>query len=201
MTSVPTISITTPDLESKDYMPSGTVTPTTPDSPTVFDVVKELENKEPFMEQEDEALDLTEPETSTKQIRRSAIDNDVEDQEQHQPKTIKSFYSQKCILITGATGFIGKAVLWKLIQSLGGSVDKIFILLRQSRQHQRSAKDRLQDDILSNKVEYILLEGVFLRVLFTFYCDFRRLLVFVDQWVQLYLISLLKRKSTQFLVI
>lgn len=157
MTSVPTISITTPDLESKDYMASGTVTPTTPDSPTVFDVVKELENKEPLVLEQDEALDLTEPTptTTSRKIRRSAIDNDDDEedqQQQDQPKTIKTFYSQKCILITGATGFIGKAVLWKLVQSLGDSVDKIFILLRQSRQHQRSAKGRLQDDILSNKV-------------------------------------------------
>lgn len=149
MTSVPTISITTPDLESKDYMASGTVTPTTPDSPTVFDVVKELENKEPYIE--DEALDLTEIDAAPqKQGRRSAIDSDED--EQDQPKTIKNFYNQKCILITGASGFIGKAVLWKLMQSLGQSVDKIFIVLRKSRQHQRSAQDRLQDDILSNKV-------------------------------------------------
>lgn len=154
MTSVPTISITTPDLESKDYMASGTVTPTTPDSPTVFDVVKELENKEPYIE--DEALDLTEPDaTPQKNVRRSAIDSD--DDEREEPKTIKNFYNQKCILITGASGFIGKALLWKLMQSLT-LVDTIFVLLRKNR-HQRSAKDRLQDDILSNKVNtafYIL---------------------------------------------
>ncbi|CAO3636392.1 unnamed protein product [Mucor hiemalis] len=115
-------------------MPSGTVTPTTPDSPTVFDVVKEIENREPFIE--DEAS--------------HAIDDD-DDDVVYQPKTIKTFYNQKCILITGASGFIGKAVLWKLFQLLGNSVDKIFVLLRKSRQHQRSAKDRLHDDILSNK--------------------------------------------------
>ncbi|KAI7896859.1 male sterility protein-domain-containing protein [Mucor mucedo] len=148
MTSVPTISITTPDLESKDYMASGTVTPTTPDSPTVFDVVKELENKEPYIE--DEALDLSEANaTPQKYGVRSAIDSD--DDEREEPKTIKNFYNQKSILITGASGFIGKALLWKLMQSLGQSFDKIFVLLRKTRQHQRSARDRLQDDILSNK--------------------------------------------------
>lgn len=152
MTSVPTISITTPDLESKDYMPSGTVTPTTPDSPTVFDVVKEIENNaEPFIE--DEALDLTESKDDKAifSSRSNAIDDD-DDDVVYQPKTIKTFYKQKCVLITGASGFIGKAVLWKLFQSLGDSVDKIFVLLRKSRQHQRSARDRLHDDILSNKV-------------------------------------------------
>lgn len=150
MTSVPTISITTPDLESKDYMPSGTVTPTTPDSPTVFDVVKEIENREPFIE--DEALDLTESKDNKATHSRSHAIDDDDDDVVYQPKTIKTFYNQKCILITGASGFIGKAVLWKLFQSLGDSVDKIFVLLRKSRQHQRSAKDRLHDDILSNKV-------------------------------------------------
>ncbi|KAI8081209.1 male sterility protein-domain-containing protein [Thamnidium elegans] len=141
MTSVPTISITTPDLESKDYMASGTATPTTPDSPTVFDVVKELENKEPLI---DEALDLPAP-----TIIRTAIDDD--DQLEQEPKTIKTFYYQKSILITGASGFIGKAVLWKLMQSLNEPVDRIFIILRKTRLYQRSAIDRLHDDILSNK--------------------------------------------------
>ena len=138
MTSVvPTISITNPDLESNDYMASGTVTP---ESPTVFDVVKEMENTEPFIE--DEALDLNYTTTAA-----------VTDKEQ--PETIKNFYEKKVIFITGATGFIGKAVLWKLIQSLGESVEKIIILLRKNRMHQRSAKDRLHDDILSNKVHTI----------------------------------------------
>lgn len=143
MTTVPTISITTPDLESKDYMASGTATPTTPDSPTVFDVVKELENEEPLI---DEALDLPVP-----AITRTAIDDD--DHIEQEPKTIKTFYYQKSILLTGASGFIGKAVLWKLMQSLNEPVDRIFIILRKTRLYQRSAIDRLHDDILSNKVK------------------------------------------------
>jgi hypothetical protein len=141
MTSpVPTISITTPDLISKDYMAnSNSATPTTPDSPTVFDVVKEIENSEPLV---DEALDLN--------MKQRGFSIDDEDEELDKPKTIKTFYKQKCILITGASGFIGKAVLWKLIHSLGDSIDKVFVILRQSRQ--RSPKGRFQDDILSNKV-------------------------------------------------
>lgn len=136
--SVPTISITTPDLISKDYMAnSDSTAPTTPDSPTVFDVVKEIENSEPLV---DEALDLK---------RGFSIDDE---DELDKPKTISTFYNQKCILITGASGFIGKAVLWKLIHSLGTSIDKVFVVLRQSRQ--RSPKGRFQDDILSNKVRF-----------------------------------------------
>lgn len=154
---VPTISITDPNLESQDYMPSGTVTPTSPDSPTVFDVVKEIEENsaQPFDEEElEEQLDNSK---KTKNKRESfSIDDDDDDHVEHKTKkSIKSFYHQKCILITGASGFIGKAVLWKLIHSLYDSVDKIFILLRQNRQ--RSANGRLQDDILSNKVESLFL--------------------------------------------
>lgn len=156
---VPTISITDPDLESQDYnmAASGTVTPNSPDSPTVFDVVKEMEESsaQPFDETElEEQLDL-DTNTSKKKNKRESFSIDDDDDEddptgRSTKKSIKSFYHQKCILITGASGFIGKAVLWKLIHSLYDSVDKIFILLRQNRQ--RSANGRLQDDILSNKV-------------------------------------------------
>ncbi|KAK4513527.1 uncharacterized protein ATC70_005529 [Mucor velutinosus] len=153
---VPTISITDPDLESQDYnmAASGTVTPNSPDSPTVFDVVKEMEENsaQPFDETElEEQLDDENSSTKRKNKRESfSIDDDDDDHSGHSTKkSIKSFYHQKCILITGASGFIGKAVLWKLIHSLYDSVDKIFILLRQNRQ--RSANGRLQDDILSNK--------------------------------------------------
>ncbi|KAI8640642.1 male sterility protein-domain-containing protein [Parasitella parasitica] len=146
---VPTISITDPNLQSQDYMASGTVTPTSPDSPTVFDVVKEIEENsaQPFDEGELEAqLD----DSSNSKSKRESFSIDDDDHDGHKDKkSIKSFYTQKCILITGASGFIGKAVLWKLIQSLYDSVDKIFILLRQNRQ--RSPNGRLQDDILSNK--------------------------------------------------
>jgi len=147
---VPTISITDPDLESQDYMASGTVTPNSPDSPTVFDVVKEMEKNsaQPFDEAElEEQLDN---DSNTRKNKRESFSID-DHSGQTTKKSIKSFYHQKCILITGASGFIGKAVLWKLIHSLYDSVDKIFILLRQNRQ--RSANGRLQDDILSNKVQ------------------------------------------------
>ncbi|CEP18814.1 hypothetical protein [Parasitella parasitica] len=153
---VPTISITDPNLQSQDYMASGTVTPTSPDSPTVFDVVKEIEanSAQPFDEAELEAqLDDSNNSNSKSKRESFSIDDDDDDHDAHaNKKSIKSFYTQKCILITGASGFIGKAVLWKLIQSLYDFVDKIFILLRQNRQ--RSASGRLQDDILSNKVRF-----------------------------------------------
>ncbi|KAI9281480.1 male sterility protein-domain-containing protein [Sporodiniella umbellata] len=70
----------------------------------------------------------------------------------------KGFYQNKSILLTGATGFIGKAVLWKLIQSFSDSFDKLYILLRPTRLNQHSPEGRFKDDILSNKA-FISLRG------------------------------------------
>ncbi|KAG1149463.1 hypothetical protein G6F37_006150 [Rhizopus arrhizus] len=121
MAPVPTISITTPDLENKDMNNMSTVTP---DSDKDFDV-----SKDPSADQKE--IKITPEETL----------ND----------SLEAFYHQKSILLTGATGFIGKAVLWKLLHSLSDSVDKIFILLRPNRLNQNSPERRLREDILSNK--------------------------------------------------
>lgn len=132
MTSVPLISITTPELESSEYISSET---TTPDSPTVFDVVNEFENSSK-LPPIDEALDLTA--------------HPILQQDEQRPNTVKGYYYGKSVLITGATGFIGKAILWKLVQSLFDSIDKIIVLLRSNKCH--SPHQRLQQDILLNKV-------------------------------------------------
>lgn len=127
MAPVPTISITTPDLENKDMNNMSTVTP---DSDKDFDV-----SKDPSADQKE--IKITPEETL----------ND----------SLEAFYHQKSILLTGATGFIGKAVLWKLLHSLSDSVDKIFILLRPNRLNQNSPDRRLREDILSNKVKILLI--------------------------------------------
>jgi FlaA1/EpsC-like NDP-sugar epimerase len=127
MAPVPTISITTPDLENKDMNNMSTITP---DSDKDFDV-----SKDPSADQKE--IKITPEETL----------ND----------SLEAFYHQKSILLTGATGFIGKAVLWKLLHSLSDSVDKIFILLRPNRLNQNSPERRLREDILSNKVKMPLI--------------------------------------------
>jgi FlaA1/EpsC-like NDP-sugar epimerase len=127
MAPVPTISITTPDLENKDMNNMSTITP---DSDKDFDV-----SKDPSADQKE--IKITPEETL----------ND----------SLEAFYHQKSILLTGATGFIGKAVLWKLLHSLSDSVDKIFILLRANRLNQNSPERRLREDILSNKVKMPLI--------------------------------------------
>ncbi|KAI9033693.1 male sterility protein-domain-containing protein [Phycomyces nitens] len=124
MAQVPTISITNPDLESQDLSMSSPVAP--PDSPTVFDFVKNLQD----LEAEEDPLHDPIPITD-----------------------ISSFYHNKSILLTGATGFVGKAVLWKLLESLHDQIDHIYLLIRpgQSGRRQIQAAERIKEDILSNK--------------------------------------------------
>ncbi|KAG1470503.1 hypothetical protein G6F56_002651 [Rhizopus delemar] len=127
MTPVPSISITTPDLESKDFTTrSGAVTPESP--------------PEPELEEETVNEESLDPKSCNEDIETPP-----------EKKTLESFYKNKSILLTGGTGFIGKAVLWKLLDSLSDSIDTIFILLRPTRVNPNSAERRLKDDILSNK--------------------------------------------------
>ncbi|KAI8073923.1 male sterility protein-domain-containing protein [Gongronella butleri] len=66
---------------------------------------------------------------------------------------IRSFYHGKVIFITGATGFLGKALLWKLLADLRDQIDKVYLLLRMSSAQRRFSNPnvRLQEDILSDK--------------------------------------------------
>lgn len=42
---------------------------------------------------------------------------------------ISEFYAHRSVLITGATGFIGKVLIWKLLYSCS-LIEKIYILIR-----------------------------------------------------------------------
>lgn len=46
--------------------------------------------------------------------------------------TISEFYSGRTLLITGATGFMGKVLLEKLLRSLP-NIEKILLLLREKK--------------------------------------------------------------------
>ena len=46
--------------------------------------------------------------------------------------TVSQFYSEKCIFITGATGFMGKVLLNKLLQSCP-MLESIYVLIRPKR--------------------------------------------------------------------
>ncbi|KAG0188479.1 cyclin-dependent kinase inhibitor far1 [Apophysomyces sp. BC1034] len=167
MAQVPTISITNPDLESEDLNMNSPVTPTAPDSPTVFDVVKDMENLEneiPPVVICDEPATYSDESSEEKTDFQSTEAEKVSPVEEHDeqlsledtqpcPQQLQDFYQNKSVLVTGATGCIGKAVLWKLIASLHHEVDKIYLLIRPGAAHRRTATSasRLQEEILSNK--------------------------------------------------
>lgn len=71
-----------------------------------------------------------------------------------EPIPIAEFYRGRSVLLTGATGFVGKAVLWKLLSALGDDVAKIYVLIRNGSNKRKMGrpKDRLKNEILSNKV-------------------------------------------------
>lgn len=65
------------------------------------------------------------------------------------------FYRKKNILMTGATGFVGKAILWKLIQALRQDIGLIYILVRSGsikRSKIGRPEERLRNEIFNNKV-------------------------------------------------
>ncbi|KAI8149990.1 male sterility protein-domain-containing protein [Fennellomyces sp. T-0311] len=67
---------------------------------------------------------------------------------------VAEFYRGKTILLTGATGFVGKAVLWKLVQSFGPSLGKVYLLIRNgSNKRSKIGRpaDRIKSEILSNR--------------------------------------------------
>lgn len=185
---VPTISITNPDSESQDLALNSPLAPSPPESPTVFDVVKNMEalDRDELCENEPEPdvqeatpNDTQEPAaqhdshspenpqqpvsheqqaTTDQPERRSTSGGAAPTQEEQvveqlaieqPPHDIREFYQQKTVFLTGATGFVGKAVLWKLLNL---DVKKVFLLLRPGQRLYGSTGNRLEDDVLSDKV-------------------------------------------------
>lgn len=63
---------------------------------------------------------------------------------------IAEYYKNKTIFITGATGFIGKVLIEKLLRSCT-QLNTIYVLVRTKKGH--SAKQRL-NEILHSKVSF-----------------------------------------------
>lgn len=203
--TVPTISITNPDLESENL---ALTAPNTPDSPTVFDIVKTIDHKdweteaplslddghdvtedlqianadETINHDDDDSDDLERIDTieygknslesdedaaaaAAEQVRQvpkpthkvvpSELHTDDQDDETPLAVSLSQFYHGKSILITGATGFVGKAVLWKLLKSLHEPIEKIYLLIRPSGTQRKSTSrpsDRFHQEVLSDKV-------------------------------------------------
>lgn len=65
---------------------------------------------------------------------------------------MKEYYSNKTILITGATGFVGKSILWQLLKEAGDVIDKVYVLIRPKRIPAGSPSQRILDEIINTAV-------------------------------------------------
>jgi nucleoside-diphosphate-sugar epimerase len=70
--------------------------------------------------------------------------------------TIEEYYRHKTILITGATGFVGKAILWNLLKVAGTAIEKVYVLIRPKRIPAGSPSQRILDEILNTPVSFLL---------------------------------------------
>lgn len=151
MADIPTISITNPDLECQEWSMTSPA-PSRPGSPTVFDVVNSMEALD-----RDAMVEMSPDNVSTTSTNSDTIDQVVDDDDHEArpmsppPPPIKEnvhdFYRDKTVFLTGATGFLGKALLWKLLML---DVKKVFVLVRPSSTS-TNASDRFYDEIMSNK--------------------------------------------------
>lgn len=62
---------------------------------------------------------------------------------------VGEFYKEKCVLLTGASGFLGKVLLEKLLRDCRG-ISSVFVLLRSKLGS--DSRKRLNDQILSSVV-------------------------------------------------
>src|SRR5262245_8037899 len=67
--------------------------------------------------------------------------------------TIQDFFAGKTVLVTGATGFLGKALVEKMLRSFH-DLGRIFLLIRPKERGSRSvaADQRFQDDVLKSSI-------------------------------------------------
>ncbi|KAI9315553.1 male sterility protein-domain-containing protein [Dichotomocladium elegans] len=179
MADVPTISITKPDMESQGTPQRSPSSPSPPGSPTIFDVVKNMEalDRDDMYEkditaEEEHPNDASEEHGDDQQGKNGfqnegdgsantdspqLSDHDAPNPQMHTVEQLevasaspdpREFYADKTVLLTGATGFVGKALLWKLLTL---DVKKVYVLVRTGVRRFGSTGDRVYDDILSNK--------------------------------------------------
>jgi len=73
---------------------------------------------------------------------------------QHQPSLISEFYRDRCIFITGATGFLGKVLVEKLLRSCP-KIKAIYVLMRAKKD--QDIRDRMDQEFLKNVVSIIII--------------------------------------------
>src|SRR5262245_55425117 len=67
--------------------------------------------------------------------------------------TTQAFFAGKCVLVTGSTGFLGKAIVEKMLRSLPDT-GKIYLLIRPKDRGSRSvaADQRFRDEVLKSSI-------------------------------------------------
>ncbi|KAG0341649.1 cyclin-dependent kinase inhibitor far1 [Podila humilis] len=71
-------------------------------------------------------------------------------QQKYGPANAKQFYAENTVIfLTGATGFVGKTILEKLLRSFP-QITKVYLLVRISGT--KSLQDRVQNDIFASKI-------------------------------------------------
>jgi fatty acyl-CoA reductase len=68
-----------------------------------------------------------------------------------EPSIVADYYKNKSIFVTGATGFLGKALIEKLLRSCY-DLDKIYILVRPKKG--KLPSERI-DEIFSQEVSFL----------------------------------------------
>ena len=63
--------------------------------------------------------------------------------------SIKEFFNDKCIMMTGVTGFVGKVLLEKYLSTIP-RIGKIYLLIRDKPKF--TLEDRLTKEIFSSKI-------------------------------------------------
>lgn len=192
------------------------LSPTEPSSPTIFDVVKNMDDipelgsdddlddndeaglEQPTITEEPEELEKVDDHPINEQISRGATATVTQHQDSFDtlPLDIRQFYRNKSVLVTGATGFVGKALLYKLLHSLHQEIDQIYLLIRLGPSHRRlfNPTIRLQEEILSNKVKWIDCCHVF--SLTTKWYGYRHSSAYDDKWDLQYSINSSRKKSS-----
>ena len=67
--------------------------------------------------------------------------------------SINEYYSHKDIFVTGATGFLGKCLVEKLLRDIP-DIGRVMVLIRPKRG--KSVEERFKKDVLNSKVNYIV---------------------------------------------
>jgi len=66
-----------------------------------------------------------------------------------QTTNVREFFTDKCVLMTGVTGFVGKVLLEKYLRSVP-RIGKIYLMIRDKPKY--TLEERLSKEIFSSKI-------------------------------------------------